>query len=159
MVLYFLSRISQTTPDSQSIQSNITPKLLRKSTRKAACKQTSLCGNTGNLLNDTQLGGRKQRSAVDTALLLLHYIQQHKKGSSSITTTILLDIKGAFDHVLGKNKNKSYMNCRTQTTLSLGYLHFLPIAKSNWRLRAKFNSLLIWKLEYPKDHQYSQYCS
>ena len=66
---------------------------------KLFASRLAYLANTGNLLNDTQLGGRKQRSAVDTALLLLHYIQQHKKGSSSITTTILLDIKGAFDHV------------------------------------------------------------
>ena len=72
---------------------------LGKVLEKLFASRLAYLANTGNLLNSTQLGGRKQRSAVDTALLLLHYIQQHKKGSSSITTTVLLDIKGAFDHV------------------------------------------------------------
>ena len=72
---------------------------LGKVLEKLFASRLAYLANTGNLLNNTQLGGRKQCSAIDTALLLLHYIQQHKKGSSSISTTILLDIKGAFDHV------------------------------------------------------------
>ena len=50
----------------------------------------------------SQLGGRKQRSAVDAALLLTQYIEQRlsrKVASNTITTTIFLDIKGGFDHV------------------------------------------------------------
>lgn len=61
---------------------------------------------TYNLLHSTQLGGRKQRSAVDTVLLLLHYIQQQRAQAKNqytrqklVTTTLFLDIKGAFDHV------------------------------------------------------------
>ena len=59
-----------------------------------------------SILNNTQMGGRQQRSAIDTALLLLHYIQGQrvpKKGGKRprnvVTTTVFLDIKGAFDYV------------------------------------------------------------
>ena len=49
------------------------------------------------------MGGRKQRSAIDTCLLLLHHIQYqraiHKKKKPPVTTTVFLDIKGAFDYV------------------------------------------------------------
>jgi len=45
------------------------------------------------------MGGRKQRSAIDTALLLLNEIQSRKKNSSTVTSTLFLDIKGAFDYV------------------------------------------------------------
>jgi hypothetical protein len=43
---------------------------------------------TTDLLHSSQLGGRKQRSAIDTVLLLLHNIQQQQQKS-----------KGAFDNV------------------------------------------------------------
>ncbi len=64
-------------------------------------KRLSYLATSGNLLNNSQIGGRLQRSAVDTALLLLHYIQDQraKNKKKVVTTTIFLDIKGAFDHV------------------------------------------------------------
>ena len=60
--------------------------------------------NSRNLLDSTQLGGRKQRSAIDTVLLLTNYIQEQrarkkKASSNSITTALFLDVKGTFDHV------------------------------------------------------------
>ena len=60
----------------------------------------SYLANLGGLLHETQLGGRKQRSAIDTALLLQHYIQQERnKRKGNVTSVLFLDIKGAFDHV------------------------------------------------------------
>jgi len=56
-----------------------------------------------SILNGSQMGGRTQRSAIDTALLLLHHVQQHqaatKRTSNAVSTTVFLDIKGAFDYV------------------------------------------------------------
>ena len=53
---------------------------------------------TRGLLHPSQMGGRKQRSAVDAALLLTDFVEgakaRHQKASVA-----LLDIKGAFDHV------------------------------------------------------------
>ena len=57
-----------------------------------------LANTTARLLHNTQLGGRKQRSAIDTVLLLLNEVQQQKEKGRK-TTTAFLDIKGAFDHV------------------------------------------------------------
>ena len=53
------------------------------------------------LLSNTQIGCRRQRSAVDTCLLLLHHIQHQRatKKKPLVTSTVFLDIKGAFDHV------------------------------------------------------------
>jgi ribonuclease HI len=60
----------------------------------------SYLANTAGLLPQSQLGGRKQRSAVDTAMLLTHYIQQQQRTrKGAITSTLFLDIKGAFDNV------------------------------------------------------------
>ena len=54
------------------------------------------------LLQDSQLGGRRQRSAIDAVLLLLNNIQSknsRKKARQRIATILFLDVKGAFDHV------------------------------------------------------------
>ena len=60
----------------------------------------SYLANLGGLLHETQLGGRKQRSAIDTVLLLQHYIQQERnKRKGNVTSILFLDIKGAFGHV------------------------------------------------------------
>jgi hypothetical protein len=71
---------------------------------KIIATRLSYLANSGKgLLHSSQLGGRKQRSAVDTVLLLQHYVQQEKnRCKTAITTTIFLDIKGAFDHVSKK---------------------------------------------------------
>jgi hypothetical protein len=50
------------------------------------------------LLHSSQIGGRAQKSAIDASLLLLNRIQEQKK-LGLITSTIFLDVKGAFDHV------------------------------------------------------------
>ncbi|OXV05133.1 hypothetical protein Egran_07099 [Elaphomyces granulatus] len=76
---------------------------LGKVLEKLYATRLSFLANTSSLLHSSQLGGRKQRSAIDTALLLVHHIEQQrlsrKVASSAITTTLFLDIKGAFDHV------------------------------------------------------------
>jgi hypothetical protein len=52
----------------------------------------------GPLLHDSQMGGRRKRSAVDTAMLLTNFVKRNKarKQKSSV---VFLDVKGAFDHV------------------------------------------------------------
>ncbi len=60
-----------------------------------------LANTTSRLLHNSQLGGRLQRSAVDTTLRLLHHLQQNrqKHGPNTVSSTAFLDVKGAFDHV------------------------------------------------------------
>lgn len=54
------------------------------------------------LLHPTQIGGRKRKSAIDTAFLLANYIEENKLKKKT-TTALFLDVKGAFDHV-AKNR-------------------------------------------------------
>ena len=74
-----------------------------KAFEKMMATRLNYLANTGNLVDNSQMGGRKQRSAIDTCLLLLHHIQYqraiHKKKKPPVTTTVFLDIKGAFDYV------------------------------------------------------------
>jgi hypothetical protein len=52
----------------------------------------------GPLLHNSQIGGRRKRSAIDTAILLTNFIKGNKvrKQKSSV---VFLDVKGAFNHV------------------------------------------------------------
>jgi hypothetical protein len=52
----------------------------------------------GPLLHQSQMGGRKKRSAVDTALLLTDFVETNKKRGWK-STAVFLDVKGVFDHV------------------------------------------------------------
>jgi ribonuclease HI/exonuclease III len=74
-----------------------------KAMEKIIATRLNYLANTGNLVDNTQMGGRKQRSAIDTSLLLLNHIQHQRATSRKkkllITTTVFLDIKGAFDYV------------------------------------------------------------
>ncbi|KAF5189612.1 reverse transcriptase, partial [Thalictrum thalictroides] len=74
---------------------------------------------TTNLLDDSQIGGRLKKSAVDATLLLTNEIQTNKT-HNLLTSTLFLDVKGAFDHV-AKNQ-------------LLGILkeHGLPINLISW---------------------------
>ena len=53
---------------------------------------------TTNLLHPSQIGGRLKKSAVDAALLLTNEVQANRRLKRK-TTTLFLDVKGAFDHV------------------------------------------------------------
>ena len=76
---------------------------LGKVLEKLYAARLSYLANTTGLLHNSQLGGRKQRSTVDAALLLVQYVEEQrisrKVPSNAITSTIFLDIKGGFDHV------------------------------------------------------------
>jgi ribonuclease HI/exonuclease III len=76
---------------------------LGKVLEKVLATRLSYLANTTSLLHPSQIGGRKQRSAIDAALLLLNEIQSQKearkRGSNTVTTALFLDIKGAFDYV------------------------------------------------------------
>ena len=51
-----------------------------------------------DLLDPDQIGDRRQNSAIDAILSLVHDIQlaKHEK---RVTSVLFMDIKGAFDHV------------------------------------------------------------
>ena len=55
-------------------------------------------GETTNLLYKEQMGGRKKRSAVDAVLALVHDAEE-AMNNNKIFSCLLLDVKGAFDHV------------------------------------------------------------
>ena len=75
---------------------------LDKVAEKIIATRLSYLAETTDLLYPEQIGGRARKSAIDAALSLTHDIQiARNKGLKS--SCLLLDIKGAFDHV-SKNK-------------------------------------------------------
>ncbi|KKA17046.1 hypothetical protein T310_9336, partial [Rasamsonia emersonii CBS 393.64] len=65
---------------------------------KIIARRLSTLAESSSLLYHDQIGGRQRKSAIDAVLSLVHDIQtaRHRK---EMTTTLFIDIKGAFDHV------------------------------------------------------------
>ena len=71
---------------------------LGKVSERILAQRLSYLAETTCLLHPTQIGGRLKKSAIDTALLLTNEVEQNKLLGLK-TTTLFLDVKGAFDHV------------------------------------------------------------
>ena len=72
---------------------------LGKVSERILANRLSKLAELGPLLSDSQMGGRRKRSAVDTAMLFTDFIERSKaKGHKA--SAVFLDVKGAFDHIL-----------------------------------------------------------
>jgi hypothetical protein len=71
---------------------------LGKVSEKIIAKRLSYLSEANQLLHMQQMGGRRQRTAIDAAMALTHDIQC-AKNVKRITSVLFLDVKGAFDHV------------------------------------------------------------
>ena len=71
---------------------------LGKVSEKIMATRLSYWAEITNLLYSEQMGGRKQRSAIDAAMCLTHDIQL-ANNNNRVLSAMLLDVKGAFDHV------------------------------------------------------------
>jgi len=75
---------------------------LGKVSERILAQRLSFLAETTSLLHPTQIGSRLHKSAIDAALQLVNEIQVNKKINRT-TSVLLLDVKGAFDHI-AKNK-------------------------------------------------------
>jgi hypothetical protein len=50
------------------------------------------------ILHHKQMGGQRQKSAVDAVMALIHDIETAKR-RKNITSALFIDVKGAFDNV------------------------------------------------------------
>lgn len=71
---------------------------LGKVAERIIAQRLSYLAETTNLIHKTQMGGRRNKSAIDAALLLTNEIQRNKKRGWK-TSTLFMDVKGAYDHV------------------------------------------------------------
>ncbi|KHJ34205.1 hypothetical protein EV44_g0289 [Erysiphe necator] len=71
---------------------------LGKVSERILAKRLSYLVEISQLLDPTQIGGRLTKSAVDAALLLINEVETNRQ-IRRVTSTLFLDVKGAFDHV------------------------------------------------------------
>ena len=71
---------------------------LGKVLERMLAKRLGALAEVTHLLHPSQMGGRSRKSAIDTGLLLLDEVQRQRR-RGRLTSTVFLDIKGAFDHV------------------------------------------------------------
>jgi hypothetical protein len=71
---------------------------LGKVSERILAQRLGYLAETTSLLHPTQIGGRQKKSAIDASLLLLQEVEASRQQGKK-TSTVFLDIKGAFDHV------------------------------------------------------------
>jgi hypothetical protein len=71
---------------------------LGKVAEKIIATRLSYLAESTDLLDSDQMGGRRQKSAIDAVLSFVHDIQlaKHEK---QVTSVLFMDIKEVFDHV------------------------------------------------------------
>ena len=65
---------------------------------KVVAEQLSQYCESYSKLHPGQMGGRKERSAVDAVTVLVHTVQERWE-DKKLAAVLFMDVKGAFDHV------------------------------------------------------------
>jgi len=87
---------------------------------KLFANRLSYLANTTPLLDDSQFGGRKQRSALDAGLQLQHFVQKSWQEGRKIVGTAFYDFQGAFDRI------------QVDTLLQISHHLNLPLNLQRW---------------------------
>jgi len=89
---------------------------LGKVSERILAQRLGYLAETTALLHPTQIGGRQRKSAIDAALLLSQEVELNRRLKKK-TSTLFLDIKGAFDHVSKNQLLKKLKDLRLPTSL------------------------------------------
>jgi hypothetical protein len=89
---------------------------LGKVSERILAQRLSYLAETTSLLHPTQIGGRLKKSAIDATLLLSQEVELNKSLGKK-TTTLFLDVKGAFDYVLKNQLLTKLKDLRLPTSL------------------------------------------
>src|SRR5216117_1619790 len=71
---------------------------MAKTAEKIVASRLAYLANTTNIVNFDQMGSRKQISAIDAVMSLVHDIQL-AKNENKITSVLFMDVKRVYDHV------------------------------------------------------------
>jgi len=107
---------------------------LGKVSERILARRLGHLAETTDLLHPSQLGGRRKKSAIDAALLLTDEVQANKRRGLK-TSTLFLDIKGAFNYVARDQLLGIMHQLRLPAALKLWTWLFL----SDRTLRLSFN--------------------
>ncbi len=108
---------------------------LGKVSERILAQRLAYLAETTSLLHDSQIGGRLKKSAIDAALLLSNEVELNKR-SKLKSTTLFLDVKGAFDHV---SKNQ-LLRTLQQLRLPLNLIDWVKSFLSDRVLRLSFDN-------------------
>jgi ribonuclease HI len=97
---------------------------LGKVSERILAQRLGYLAETTTLLHPSQIGGRLKKSAIDTALLLTNEIELNRLAKRK-TSTLFLDIKGAFDHVAKNQLLAVLQKLRLPTSLIAWISSFL----------------------------------
>src|SRR6201747_1731059 len=97
---------------------------LGKVSERILARRLSYLAETTNLLHISQIGSRLHKSAIDTALLLKNEVEVNKTNKLK-TTTLFLDVKGAFDHVSKNRLIEVLVNLKLPLSLIKWVLSFM----------------------------------
>lgn len=108
---------------------------LGKISERVIAQRLGFLAETTSLLHDSQIGSRAKKSAIDAALLLQNEIETNKQ-SKLKTSTLFVDIRGAFDHV-AKNQLLSILH---ELGLPTSLIAWIFTFLSNRLLRLAFDN-------------------
>src|ERR1700710_2689511 len=97
---------------------------LGKVSERILARRLSYLAETMNLLYILQIGSRLYKSAIDATLLLKNEVEINKTNKLK-TTTLFLDIKGAFDHVSKNRLIEVLVNLKLPISLIKWVLSFM----------------------------------
>jgi hypothetical protein len=107
---------------------------LGKAFEKILATRLSYLAETGGLLKNTQLGGRKQKSALNACLLLQSKVEEGWKKRHT-TALLFIDVKGAFDHV---STDQLLSMCK-KLQLLLAFIRWVSFFISERSMQLRFN--------------------
>lgn len=110
---------------------------LGKVSERILAKRLSYLAETTTLLHPSQIGSRLCKSAIDTTLLLQNQIEVNKANKLK-TSTLFLDVKGAFDHV---SKNR-LIEILASLRLPISLIHWISSFLEDRLLRLSFDNQL-----------------
>lgn len=97
---------------------------LGKVSERILARRLGYLAETTELLHPSQIGGRLKKSAIDAALLLTNEVEINKQ-LNMITSSLFLDIKGAFDHVARNQLLRTMQKLQLPTSLIAWTASFL----------------------------------
>ncbi len=107
---------------------------LGKVSERILARRLSYLAETTSLLHPSQIGSRLHKSAIDAALLLKNEVELNKANKLK-TSTLFLDVKGAFDHV---SKNR-LIQILTNLKLPISLIHWISSFLEDRVLRLAFD--------------------
>ena len=89
---------------------------MAKTAEKIIASRLAYLANTTNIVNFDQMSSRKQISAIDAVMSLIHDIQL-AKNENKITSVLFMNVKEVYDHVSCNQLFKICKNLNLSTSL------------------------------------------